>query len=121
MDRTVEFDRECVKRLLREYELLQDESSQIELIFDDERMRYMALWIGWHQYKRVHQCFLHIDIVRTNGNHRLLIQHNDTEESIVAKLAAMGISEDRISLGFVHPQHQKYMEQKADVVSVGSS
>lgn len=117
MDRTVNFYRECVKRLLREYEHLQDENSKIELIFDDERMRYLALWVGWHQYKRVHQCCLHIDIV---GN-RLLIQRNDTEESIVAQLAEMGISENQISLEFVHPQHQKYMEQKADVVSVGSS
>ena len=120
-DNTVNFYRECVKRLLSEYELLQDESSKIELIFDDQRMRYLALWVGWHQYKRVHQCCLHIDIVEIDDSYRLLIQRNDTEESIVAELAEMGISEDKISLGFVHPQHQKYLEQQADVVSVGSS
>ena len=118
---TVNFYQECVKRLLCEYEFIQDNSSHIELIFDDNRMRYMALWIGWHKYKRVHKCFLHIDIVEVNNSYRLLIQRNDTEESIVAKLVAMGIYEDKISLGFVHPQHQKYIEEKADVVSVGSS
>jgi len=121
MDSTVNFYRECVKRLLSEYEHLQDESSKIELIFDDQRMRYLALWVGWHQYKRVHQCCLHIDIVKSDDSYRLLIQRNDTEDSIVAELAEMGISEDKISLGFVHPQHQKYIEQKADVVSVGGS
>jgi hypothetical protein len=115
MDSNVNFYRECVKRLLGEYESLQDEGSQIELIFDDERMRYMALWVGWHQYKRIHQCVLHIDLI----GDRILIQRNDTEEPIVTKLTEMGISEDKISLGFIHPKHQEYIGKEANVVAAG--
>ena len=115
MDSTIKFYQECVKNLLCEYESIQDEDSLVELIFDDERMRYMAFWIGWYQYKRIHQCMIHIDIVEDY----ILIQCNDTEESIVAKLAKKGVSEDRISLGFIHPQHQEYREKEIDIVSVG--
>ncbi|NEQ34797.1 MAG: XisI protein [Okeania sp. SIO3I5] len=53
----------------------------------------------------MHQCIIHIDIVENC----ILIQCNDTEESIVAKLTKMGIDEDRIRLGFIHPQHQEYI------------
>ncbi|NEP47238.1 MAG: XisI protein [Okeania sp. SIO2G4] len=124
MDSTINFYRECVKRLLGEYESLQDEGSQIDLIFDDERMRYMALWVGWHQYKRIHQCVLHIDIIDSNlemgESHCILIQCNDTEEPIVTKLIEMGISEDKISLGFIHPQHREYLGREANVVAAGT-
>ena len=106
MDNTIDFYRQCVKKILCEYEYLKDEDSQIELIFDDERMRYLALWIGWYKYKRIHQCAVHIDIV---GN-SIIIQCNDTEESIVEKLVEMGISQKNISLNFIHPQHQNYLE-----------
>ena len=41
MDNTIDFYRQCVKKILCEYEYLKDEDSQIELIFDDERMRYI--------------------------------------------------------------------------------
>ncbi|MDJ0515118.1 MAG: element excision factor XisI family protein [Trichodesmium sp. MO_231.B1] len=90
-----------MKKLLCEYEFIQDEDSQIELIFDDKRMRYIAIWLGWHKYKPIYQCIIHIDIVEDC----ILIQCNDTEESILAKLTKMGIDEDKIRLGFIHPKH----------------
>jgi hypothetical protein len=46
MDSSLAFYKQCVKKLLSQYELLKDKDSAIELIFDDERMRYIALWIG---------------------------------------------------------------------------
>ncbi|MGB3511545.1 MAG: XisI protein [Microcoleaceae cyanobacterium] len=107
MDNTIDFYRQCVKKLLCEYEYLQDEYSQIELIFDDERMRYIVLWVGWYKYKRIHQCVIHIDIVGDS----IVIQCNDTEESIVEKLVEMGISQENISLNFIHPQHRGYLER----------
>ncbi|NER03512.1 MAG: XisI protein [Okeania sp. SIO3C4] len=106
MDNTIDFYKQCVKQILSEYEYLKDEDSQIELIFDDERMRYMAFWVGWYKYKRIHQCVVHIDIVGDN----IIIQCNDTEESIVEKLVEMGISQENISLNFIHPQHRDYLE-----------
>lgn len=101
--------KECVKQLLCKYESLKDEDSEVELIFDDERMRYMALWVGWHKYKRVHQCIVHIDIV----GDRIFIQCNDTEDSLVAELVEMGIPQENISLGFIHPKNQENLKQES--------
>ncbi|MFB2979964.1 XisI protein [Microseira sp. BLCC-F43] len=121
MDSPINFYRECVKRLLSEYEFIQDEDSKIELIFDDERMHYMALWVGWHGYKRVHQCAVHIDIVGDRAaageGDRIVIQCNDTEDSVVAKLVEMGISQESICLNFIHPKNREYLEQEAGVVA----
>ncbi len=108
MDSHIVFYRECVKNFLGQYESLQDENSKIELIFDDERMRYMVLWVGWHKYKRIHQCAVHIDIV----GDRILIQRNDTEDAIAEKLVEMGISQENILMSFIHPQHQNYEEKE---------
>ena len=121
MDSTLDFYKQCVKKLLSEYEFIQDEDSKIELIFDDERMHYMALWVGWHGYKRVHQCAVHIDIVRDRAavgeSDRIVIQCNDTEESVVAKLVEMGISQESICLNFIHPKNREYLEEEERVVS----
>jgi hypothetical protein len=101
--------KECVKQLLCQYEYLKDEDSEVELIFDDERMRYMALWVGWHKYKRVHQCIVHIDIV----GDRIFIQCNDTEDSLVAELVERGIPQENISLGFIHPKNPENLKQES--------
>jgi hypothetical protein len=113
MEISLEFYQQCVKKLLYQYESLKDEDSQIELIFDDERMHYMAVWVGWHEYKRIHQCAVHIDIV----GDRIFIECNDTEDPLVAELVEMGVSQDNISLSFIHPKRLEYVEQEAGVVS----
>jgi hypothetical protein len=43
MENSRKFYQQCVKQLLSEYESLKTHDSHIELIFDDERMRYMAV------------------------------------------------------------------------------
>jgi hypothetical protein len=96
-----------VKNFLGQYESVQDDNSKIELIFDDERMCYMVLWVGWHKYKRIHQCAVHIDLV----GDRILIQH-DPEDAIAEKLVEMGISPENILMIFIHPQHQNYEEKE---------
>lgn len=126
MDSIIIFYKQCVKKLLCQYEYLKDGDSQIELIFDDERMRYMAVWVGWYKYKRTHQCAVHIDIVVGDSavvgdSHRIIIQRNDTEDSIVAQLVEMGISQNNISLSFIHPAHRGYVEQEGDVVAAITS
>jgi XisI protein len=113
MESTLEFYQQCVKRLLSQYESLKDEESQIKLIFDDERLRYMALWVGWHGYKRIHQCAVHIDIV----GDRIAIECNDTEDPLVAELVEMGVPQDSISLNFLHPKKLEYVEQEIAEVS----
>ncbi len=53
MENTIEFYKSCIKQLLSRYESLKTDHADIELIFDDERRRYMATWVGWEQYKRI--------------------------------------------------------------------
>ena len=114
MDNPLNFYKRCVKNILITYDNLGNEDCRIQLMFDDERMRYMAVWVGWHEYKRIHQCAIHIDIM----GDRIMIECNDTEESIVEQLVEMGVSRDKISLGFIHPHHQQYKETVANLVSI---
>lgn len=50
MENTIEFYKSCIKKLLCEYESLKTDNACIELIFDDNRMRYMATWVGWANF-----------------------------------------------------------------------
>jgi hypothetical protein len=114
MENTLKFYQQCVKKILSKYESLKDEDSEIKLIFDDERMHYMAVWVGWHGYKRIHQCAVHIDIV----GDRIAIECNDTEDPLVAELVDMGVDRDSITLNFLHPKKLEYAEQEIGEVGV---
>jgi hypothetical protein len=108
MENTIAFYKQCIKKLLLEYVALKTEDSQIELIFDDEQMRYMAVWIGWQQAKRIHQCAVHIDIY----NKKIVIQWNDTEDLLDEELIKMGVPKKDICLEVIPPNVRKYMRQK---------
>ncbi len=92
-----DFCKTCVKALLSEYGDLRTDDAQVQLIFDDERMRYIALWIGWNGCRRVHQCVAHVDICGDS----VVVQCNNTEDLVATELAEMGIPRDKIRLGFI--------------------
>lgn len=111
MEKKVEHYKNCVKELLSSYESLRTEHSQVELLFDDERMHYMAVRVGWTNRKRLHLCLMHIDIC----DDKIIIQCNNTEDVIVTELMEMGIPRQQICSGFLppevraladHPEHQ---------------
>ena len=103
MEKTVTFYQECIKRLLIEYDGLHSEGSQVELIFDDDRMRYLAVWVGWWKSKRIYQCAVHIDIC----DGMVVIQCNDTEDLIATELVDMGIPREKIVFGFLPSEVQE--------------
>ena len=107
MENSTEFYKRCVKQLLTGYESLTTGDSRIELIFDDERMRYMAVWVGWQKYRRIHQCAVHIDIC----NGQILIQWNDTEDLIDEMLTDMGIPKTAICLAMIPPNIRAYTDE----------
>lgn len=109
METPIAFYQQCIKQILSEYESLKTPDSEIELIFDDERMRYLAIWVGWQQQKRIHQCALHIDICEGN----ILIQWNDTEELIDETLIEMGVPKDAIRLAMIPPDFRVAPEEPA--------
>ncbi len=106
MESQIDFYQQCVKTLLAEYQSLQTPHSEVELLFDDERMRYMVMQVGWSKQKRIHVCMVHIDIV----HEVIMIQCNNTEDPVAAELVKMGISKERIGLGFVPPEARQHTE-----------
>ena len=105
----IEFYKACIKQLLGEYEQLKTEWSAAELVFDDERMRYLVMRTGWFRGKRIHQCMVHIDICAD----KIVIQANHTERLLDEELMEMGVPRDKLCLGFIPPQMQTETEPTA--------
>ncbi len=116
MEKEIAFYQQCIKTLLSEYEPLQSEGSHVEVICDDERMRYLALWVGWWKSKRIHQCAIHIDIC----DDLIVIQCNDTEDLIATELVEMGIPREKIRLGFLPPEVQAEVQSSTTVTQRAS-
>ncbi|HAO21352.1 MAG: hypothetical protein BWK80_43350 [Desulfobacteraceae bacterium IS3] len=105
MENMTEFYKTCVKRLLSAFQPLKTDCSEVELVFDDERMHYMAFRVGWRKHKRIHLCLVHIDIC----NDMIVIQANNTEDLIDAELIEMGIPKEKICLGLLPPDVRTYV------------
>lgn len=106
MEKTIAQYQQCIKTLLAKYDGLRSAGSQVELLFDDERMRYMAIWVGWWNSKRIYQCAVHIDIC----DDLVVIQCNDTEDLIASELVDLGIPREKIRLGFLPSEVQTEVE-----------
>ncbi|MBD2094275.1 XisI protein [Trichocoleus sp. FACHB-591] len=87
--------RGIVEQVLQEYAdfLGQDDQVQKELIFDQNRDRYLLIETGWHNGDRVYDTLIHIDII----NEKLWIQHDGTEDGIAYELEAAGTPKNHIS------------------------
>ena len=108
MEKSVTFYQACIKKLLSEYEALNTHDTRIRLCFDDERKVYLVMRAGWfQQYKRIHRCLVHIEIV----DETVVIEANNTEDSVDKELIALGVPEENISLGFVPADFRAYAEQ----------
>ncbi len=102
----IDFYKRCIKKLLFECESFKSPWANVELLFDDERMSYMAVRVGWLKHKRIHLCLVHIDILGDT----MVVQCNNTENLVVTELVEMGIPTEKISCGFIPPEAQKDME-----------
>ncbi len=100
----IKFHQQCVKRLLSEYEKISTQHSKDEVIFDDERQRYIVMNLGWSGERRIHFCLVHIDI--REGN--IIIQANNTEDFVASRLVEMGVPAERIFLSFLPPEYQAF-------------
>jgi hypothetical protein len=100
MDKLIEFYKQCIKQVLSDYQSLNTDWSNIELLFDDERKHYMVLRIGWFKHQRVHLCLVHIDII----DEKIVIQVNNTEDLIDSMLIETGIPREDICLGILPPE-----------------
>jgi hypothetical protein len=104
MDHNLTFYQTCIKQLLATYQELHTATSEIELIFDDERQHYLAVRVGWHKQTRIYFCLVHIDI----HDGQIIIQVNNTEDLLDRELHALGIPTEKIRLGLLPPEAQMY-------------
>lgn len=100
METPVNFYKRCIKKLLSEYENLNVGSCSTALVFDDERSRYMVMWVGWEGQKNNHSCLIHVEIV----GEKIVIQWNDTKELLDEVLLDMGVPRSAIVLGTIPPE-----------------
>jgi hypothetical protein len=96
-----------IKNILKEhaqYRASIPDSYDSQVLFDDERGRYLVLDIGWNGEKYLHATPIHIDLI----DNKIWIQYDDTEEGVANDLLAAGISKHDIVLGFRHPKVRQY-------------
>ncbi len=105
MESQLTFYRECIKTLLAGYDAIKTDEAELEVIFDDEHSRYVAIWVGWQQAKRIYQCAIHIDIIGDT----IVVQRNDTEDRLDIDLLEYGIPKEKIRLGFLPPAVQQML------------
>jgi hypothetical protein len=93
--------RELVKQLLAPYFNYQNSGDpiDIEVIFDEERDRYLILHVGWQDEQRIHGCPVHIDI----KDGKIWIQRDFTEAGLAHELVEMGVPKEDIVLAFRSP------------------
>ena len=75
-----------------------------QVLFDDERGRYLVLDIGWDDDKYLHTTPIHLDLI----GDKIWIQYDGTEEGIAADLLEAGVPKEDIVLGFRHPKIREH-------------
>lgn len=99
---------DIIEKVLKEYAdfLGSDEEVEVELVFDQQRDRYLLVEAGWQNGYRIYGTLLHIDII----DRKLWIQQDGTEEGVAVDLVAAGIPKEHIVLGFRTPEQRKITE-----------
>jgi hypothetical protein len=106
MEKSIDFYKQCIKKLLSEYESLETEHSKVALLFDDEHSHYMAVRFGWFGQKRIHLCLAHISL----EDDIVVLQCNNTEDLIATELVKRGIPKEKIRLSFLPSGVQMFSE-----------
>jgi hypothetical protein len=76
------------------------------VIADKEQNRYQVVTIGWQGYRFVHDCPMHMDIIKG----KVWIHQNMTEWDIGAMLEAQGVPKTDIVLGFLAEKTREYSD-----------
>jgi hypothetical protein len=99
--------RDIIKKILQEhaqYRSSLPDRYDSQVLFDDERGRYLVIDFGWNDNQYLHATPIHLDLIEG----KIWIQYDDTEEGIASELLAAGISKNDIVLGFRHPKIREY-------------
>lgn len=78
-----------------------------QLIFDQERDRYLVIHNAWHNEARTYGCVMQLDLI----DGKVWIQHNSTDIDIDQELHDRGIPKTDIVLGFRSPTVRSLLAQ----------
>ena len=100
--------RELVKKIIQQHasEQSEEDANKAYIVFDEERDRYLLLYVGWRDEERLYGCPIHLDI----QDGKIWIQRDFTEEGIANELAEMGVPRTDIVLGFRSPYVRQFTE-----------
>ena len=101
----MKFYRECVcDLLLQETEgTIAPGELEMQVVFDRDRDRYLAIVLGWQGDRRTYICMLHLAI----REGKVWVQRNQTDRSVVAALVEMGVAREDIVLGLVRARDRE--------------
>ncbi len=101
----IEQYRQFIRQLLTSHASIDNNSDldvECQLVFDTEQDHYQILDVGWEGYKRIYNCFIHLDI----KDDKIWIQRNMTEADLGQELVEMGVPKEDIVLG-LHPPYKR--------------
>ena len=100
--------RECVQQLIATHANSDEDKEEVEvqLVMDTVRDHYQWMNVGWEGFKRVYNCYIHLDI----KDGKIWIQQNWTEDDLAADLVEMGVPREDIVLGLQPPFKRPYTD-----------
>lgn len=101
MDKIKEYERIIEKTLCKYAETanLSPNGVETQIVFDQERQRFMIFRSGWVDKKRIHSAVIYVRL----HNNKVWIEEDWTEDGIATDLLDAGIPKEDIVLGFQHP------------------
>ena len=83
-----------------------EDDTEVQLIFDSKRDRYLLVHLGWEEEFRMYGCIVHIDI----RDEKIWIQRDFTEEGVATELEELGVPKSDIILAFHPPSIRQFTE-----------
>lgn len=102
MDRVNEY-RQIIQNFLADFIAKNDPNAQ--LVFDQERDRYLVMHNEWRNHNRIYGCVIQLDII----DGQIWIQQNNTEIYVDRELIAQGVTPQDIIFGFRSPSIRKLL------------
>ena len=95
--------RKTIKQLLTELAeipYVEGVDLQKKTIFDDQRDNYLVLVLGWEDFRRLHGCIVHLELI----DNKIWIHEDGTDYGVATDLVAAGVPKENIVLGFKTPR-----------------
>ncbi|HMQ50216.1 MAG TPA: XisI protein [Saprospiraceae bacterium] len=112
MDQLLIKHKNIVREIIQEIAAMtpSDDTTETQLIMDDERGHYILFSVGWQGDLREYLPFVHIDV---KPDAKVWLQHDGTDLRIAMWMVELGIPKSQIVLAFQHPHRRLLIEDFA--------